>query len=243
MLMRTKMINRVLLALVCLGAVPMTQAAISLDRTRVIFNGGEKSMTLNIANDNTQLPWLAQVWLENARQQKIITGPLVVTPPVQRLEPGAKSMVRLTSTPDIARLPQDRESLFYFNLREIPPKSEKANVLQIALQTRIKLFYRPAAIKAQPNAVWQDKIILNKTAAGYRIDNTTPYYVTIVGLGGSQKEAEEGKFEPVMLAPKSWQTVKSGRYGTPWLTYINDYGGRPSLRFQCRGSQCLAVKK
>ncbi|HEI2923263.1 TPA: fimbria/pilus periplasmic chaperone, partial [Escherichia coli] len=218
-------------------------AAVSLDRTRAIFNGDEKSMTLNIANDNKQLPYLAQAWVENEKKEKITTGPILATPPVQRLEPGSKSMVRLTSTPDISRLPQDRESLFYFSLREIPPKSDKANVLQIALQTKIKLFYRPESIKAKPNAVWQDQLVLNKTSGGYRIDNPTPYYVTVIGIGGSEKQAREGEFDAVMLAPKSTQMVKSGTYSTPYLSYINDYGGRPVLQFSCAGSRCTAVKK
>ncbi|EBQ0031716.1 molecular chaperone, partial [Salmonella enterica subsp. enterica] len=90
--------NKTLMAVACLSIVSTTQAAVSLDRTRAIFNGGEKSMTLSIANDNKQLPYLAQAWLENDQQEKITTGPIVVTPPVQRLEPGAKSMVRLSST-------------------------------------------------------------------------------------------------------------------------------------------------
>ncbi|HDC1420159.1 TPA: fimbria/pilus periplasmic chaperone [Salmonella enterica] len=236
--------KKTLMAVAWLSTIPVAQAAISLDRTRAIFNGSEKSMTLNIANDNKQLPYLAQAWLENAGQEKITTGPLVVTPPVQRLEPGAKSMVRVTAMPDISKLPQDRESLFYFNLREIPPKSDKANVLQIALQTKIKLFYRPASVKAEPNAVWQDQLVLNKGADGWRIENPTPYYITVIGLGGSEKEAKEGKFEAVMLKPKSEQMVKTAAsYGTPWLTYINDYGGRPALQFQCAGSRCTAVKK
>lgn len=93
-------LKKTLMAVACLSAVPAAQAAISLDRTRAIFNGGEKSMTLNVANDNKQLPYLAQAWIENEKQEKITTGPIVVTPPVQRLEPGAKSMVRLASTPD-----------------------------------------------------------------------------------------------------------------------------------------------
>ncbi|HCQ9020771.1 TPA: fimbria/pilus periplasmic chaperone [Escherichia coli] len=236
-------LKKTLMAVACLSAVPAAQAAVSLDRTRAIFNGGEKSMTLNIANDNKQLPYLAQAWMENEKQEKITTGPMVVTPPVQRLEPGAKSMVRLVSTPDISKLPQDRESLFYFNLREIPPKSDKTNVLQIALQTKIKLFYRPKAIEAKPNAVWQDQLVLNKTSGGYRIENPTPYYVTVIGLGGSEKQAKEGEFEAVMLAPKSTQTVKSGTYSTPYLSYINDYGGRPVLQFSCSGDRCTAVKK
>ena len=44
-------------------------------------------------------------------------------------------------------------------------------MLQIALQTKIKLFYRPESIKAKPNAVWQDQLVLNKTSGGYRIEN------------------------------------------------------------------------
>ncbi|MEC9534036.1 molecular chaperone [Escherichia marmotae] len=236
-------LKKTLMAVACLSAVPTAQAAISLDRTRAIFNGGEKSMTLNVSNDNKQLPYLAQAWIENEKQEKITAGPVVVTPPVQRLEPGARSMIRLASTPDISKLPQDRESLFYFNIREIPPKSDKANVLQIALQTKIKLFYRPKAIEAKPNAVWQDQLILNKTNGGYRIENPTPYYVTVIGIGGSEKQAKEGEFEAVMLAPKSTQMVKSGTYSTPYLSYINDYGGRPALQFSCSGDRCTAVKK
>ncbi len=52
----------------------------------------------------------------------------------------------MTKTSGINALPQDRESLFYLNVREIPPKPDKPNVLQLAMQSRIKLFYRPAAI-------------------------------------------------------------------------------------------------
>jgi P pilus assembly chaperone PapD len=112
------------------------QAAIALDRTRVILNGGDNSASMSITNKNTQLPYLAQGWLENEQGEKI-NSPLIVLPPVQRVEPGAQSQVKVQALPAAKALPQDRESLFYFNLREIPPKSNKANTLQIALQTRI----------------------------------------------------------------------------------------------------------
>ncbi|MDM3762337.1 fimbria/pilus periplasmic chaperone, partial [Proteus mirabilis] len=72
-----------------------------------------------------------------------IETPLIVLPPSQRIAPGHKSQVKVQSLPDIAQLPLDRESVFYFNLSEIPPRSDNPNVLQIALETRIKLFYRP----------------------------------------------------------------------------------------------------
>ncbi|MDE9533203.1 molecular chaperone [Xenorhabdus bovienii] len=228
------------------GALVLTsfsgQAAISLDRTRAIFEGDQKSIALNIANENKQLPYLAQAWLEDASQQKITTGPLVVTPPVQRLEPGKRSLVRVEATPAANLLAQDRESLFYFNLREIPPKSDKSNVLQIALQSKIKLFYRPAAIKTKPNAVWQDQLVLHKVSGGYRIENPTPYYTTVIGMGNTVPQSEGGKFEAIMIAPFSSETVNRGQYATPYLTYINDYGGRPTLLFSCRNELCVAMK-
>lgn len=232
-----------LVLLAAIFTVPTGLAAISLDRTRIIYNGDEKSVALNIANENEQLPYLAQSWLENERHEKITTGPLVITPPVQRLEAGAKSQLRLMATPGVTQLPQDRESLFYFNLREIPPKSDKANVLQIALQTQVKLFYRPAAINAGPNKAWQDQLVLHPEGDGYRITNPTPYYITIIGFGVTRKDAEEGEFEAVMVAPKSTLSVKAPRTQTPWLTFINDYGGRPTLPFRCEAGQCTAAGK
>ncbi|EAO1992402.1 molecular chaperone [Salmonella enterica] len=232
-----KYLNYLLMAASVASVVPSANAAVALDRTRAVFNGNGKSISLNISNDNQKVPYLAQAWLEDAQEKKITTGPLVVTPPVQRLEPGAKSMIRVMA-PGAAGLPQDKESLFYFNLREIPPKSKKENVLQIALQTRIKLFYRPASIVQSPDAVWQDKLVLHAKDGGYRIENPTPYFITVIGLGGTASQAEKGKFDAVMVSPKSSVNVKSGTWSTPYLTYINDYGGRPTLCFTCSGARC-----
>ena len=52
-------------------------AAVSLDRTRAVFDGSEKSMTLDISNDNKQLPYLAQAWIENENQEKLLQGRLL----------------------------------------------------------------------------------------------------------------------------------------------------------------------
>ena len=110
--------------------------------------------------------------MENENGERI-ESPLIVLPPIQRIEPGDKSQIKVQSLPDIAKLPQDRESVFYFNLREIPPRSNKPNVLQIALQTRIKLFYRPASItrthirNVVGNVFFQPmRIVKNEVAAG-----------------------------------------------------------------------------
>ncbi|MDA8478794.1 fimbria/pilus periplasmic chaperone [Citrobacter sp. Awk 4] len=229
-----------------LGAQQAT-AAIALDRTRVIFNGGDKSVSMNISNENKHLPYLAQGWIEDAYGKKI-TSPLTVLPPVQRLEPGAKSQVKVQGMPAASSLPQDRETLFYFNLREIPPKSDKPNTLQLALQTRIKLFYRPKAITVanpEASAPWQEKLTLTRLADdSYLVNNPTPYYVTLVDASSKKGGASAPGFEPLMVAPKGsapLKVVASALGKAPVLTYVNDYGGRPQLSFNCNGAGCLAV--
>lgn len=228
------------LGFVLLLAAQAADAAIALDRTRAIFDGSQKSISLNIRNDNTQLPYLAQSWLEDSNGQKI-TDPLVVVPPVQRVEPGAKSQIRINAMAGVAKLPQDRESVFYFNVREIPPRSTKQNVMQIALQTKIKLFYRPAPIAIDSDVIWQEKVVLTKVGDGYQIHNPTPYYLTVIGISGQAKSDSANDFRPVMVPPKSTLKAVSPVYATPYVTYINDFGGRPELKFTCNGSECCAV--
>ena len=41
-------------------AAPAGQAAIALDRTRVILNGSERAESVEISNQNKELPYLAQ---------------------------------------------------------------------------------------------------------------------------------------------------------------------------------------
>ncbi|MBH3259859.1 fimbria/pilus periplasmic chaperone [Serratia marcescens] len=222
------------------------QAAIALDRTRVIFDGSESSVSLSISNQNKQLPYLAQAWIEDEQGNKI-QSPLTVLPPVQRVEPGKPSQVKVQALPAAKLLAQDKETLYYFNLREIPPKSTKPNTLQIALQTRIKLFYRPTAIAMDKNAPPpQEQLTLSKLGDKYTVNNPTPYYVTIVDA--SSKKGGEGVkgFAPMMVPPKGslpLSTSAASVGNSPVLTYVNDYGGRPELSFSCNGSSCTVVSE
>lgn len=242
---KSSLVKIVVAGLTLIGAAPTVNAAIALDRTRAIYVGDASSISLNIENQNKRLPYLAQSWIENEKHQKI-TGPLVALPPLQRVEPGERSVIRVTKTPAADSLPQDRESLFYFNVREIPPQSEKSNVLQLALQTQIKLFYRPKAIVLPKGENWQEKLVINKTGNGFSIENPTPFYVTLTSI--APKTLKQGGvmlkgFDPFMLAPKSNQTLtlSAGNLNSFYITYINDYGGYTELKFACNGSVCNSV--
>lgn len=238
-----------LLSYTCLAVLGMTSlnvsAAIVLDRTRVVYPGGAKSISLNIKNENQKLPYLAQVWIEDTQGQKI-SSPFVILPPVQRVDANQKSIVRIASVPAIDSLPKDRESIYYFNLREIPPKSEKSNVMQIAVQSKIKLFYRPEAIIPERGAVWQDQVLITKQGTTLKVNNPTPYYITYVGLGhpqGKERTVIKG-FSAFMVEPKSEQTVTLPEaLGNQFvISYVNDYGGYMDIKYQCAGNACKAIK-
>ncbi|EKE6106987.1 fimbria/pilus periplasmic chaperone [Vibrio cholerae] len=244
------MINKLLcsFSLLLTLLVGQTQAAVSLDRTRVIYPGEAKSMSLTIRNNNKTLPYLAQGWLEDSQGNKI-NSPFTVLPPVQRLEPGMESLIKIQALSALKKLPQDRESLFYFNLREVPPRSDKPNTLQLALQTRIKFFYRPASLLVEPGsnkAPWQEKLTLQKVAGKYHLKNPTPYYVTIVAGATSVKSERIDGFEPVMIAPNSSAelNVTTDKLGAnPTFTYVDDFGGRRTISYQCASSCRFVAEK
>lgn len=228
------------LSIAAIMAAQPVQAAISLDRTRVIFDGTRTSTSLTIANQNKTLPYLAQAWVEDAQGNKI-ENPLTALPPLQRVEPGTKSQIKLQVTGGTTPLAQDKESLYYFNLREIPPKSDKPNTLQIALQTRVKLFYRPASLALESGAVPQKALTMTRSGDRYKVNNPTGYYVTIVHAAASEKGADVPGFKADMVAPKGSLTLggsASALGSHPVLTFINDYGGRPQLFFSCSGATC-----
>ncbi|WP_029685149.1 fimbrial biogenesis chaperone [Tatumella saanichensis] len=222
-------------------------AGISLDRTRMVITENDRSVSATLSNTSPDIPFLAQSWLEDSEGKKI-TSPLVVLPPLQRINGGQKGIAKINKTAGSLNLPQDRESLFYLNVREIPPKPKKENTLQLAMQSRIKVFYRPkAVIPKNKSVIWQDQLVFTKKGtSGFKLENPTPYYVTVLGL--SKKLQKEGggsltSFPGMMIAPKSSTeiTVSDNKLNEFSIMYVNDYGGHPELKFSCQNAVCRAL--
>lgn len=129
--------------------------------------------------------------------------------------------------------------MFYFNVREIPPKSNKPNTLQIALQTRIKLFWRPKALEnTSMKSPWQHKVTLIRNGQDFTVNNPTLYYVIISNASAKKGGNPPAGFTPLMMEPKTSAPLNAKMDSVPVLTYINDYGARMPLYFKCTGNNC-----
>lgn len=238
-----KMILRCVAVLMLAGACYPAIAAVNLDRTRIIYNASDKSVSVMLENQSKELPYLAQVWLENAQGEKI-TSPLVALPPMQRIDAGQKSQIRILQLPETAGLPKDRESLFYFNVREVPPKSDMSNVMQVAIQSRVKLFFRPAELRKQLKANWQEQLQVSRLSNGLKLTNPTPFYITVGYLGKDNKGNASG-FDSVMLAPFATESLTGNQYVSDRysLGYMDDYGGLQVNQYHCPSVQCQLISR
>jgi P pilus assembly chaperone PapD len=238
-----KLILRCAAVVMLTGACYPALAAVNLDRTRIIYNASDKSVSVMLENQSKELPYLAQVWLENAQGEKI-TSPLVALPPMQRIDAGQKSQIRILQLPETAGLPKDRESLFYFNVREVPPKSDMANVMQVAIQSRVKLFFRPAELRKLLKANWQEQLQVSRLSDGLTLTNPTPFYITIGYLGKDNKGNASG-FDSVMLAPFATESLTGSQYVSDRYSvgYMDDYGGLQVNQYSCPSVQCQLVRK
>lgn len=214
------------------------QASVTPDRTRLVFNESAKSISVTLRNSDSKLPYLAQSWIEDDKGNKI-NSPLAVLPPVQRIDALMNGQVRVQAMPDTHLLPADRETMFYYNVREIPPKANKPGTLQIALQSRIKLFWRPKAIEnADLKHPWQHKVTLTRAGGDYTVNNPTAYYVIISKASADKEGMPPEGFLPLVIPPKTSQKINVKLNMVPVLTYVNDYGARMPLFFRCSGDTC-----
>ncbi|EMW2202676.1 molecular chaperone [Enterobacter hormaechei] len=214
---------------------------ISLGGTRLIFDGSNDAATLSVNNGSTGT-WLMRFWVSPYGDKGNESGvdgkggaaaslPFVVTPPLYRLDPQGAVELRVNRVSDT--LPADRESVYYLNSLAIPPKKgdkgySKAvtSGMQFAVNTRIKLIYRPAALKdAAVVKALPGKLTASADGKTLTIKNPTPYYITMVSLAVNGKAVAADM--DTMVAPFGTLSVPSSvAHGK--LTYftVDDRGAR-----------------
>lgn len=220
---------RAALLAACLPALsPATYAALTIDSTRLVHESHKRSSSLVVANPSKNT-FAAQVWVNTAADDTTTAVPLLTSPNLFRLEPGGEQVVQINVLPN--DLPSDRESLFYFNVQELPQVDPEAkNILNIALRTRIKVFYRPSQIKEKPQSRLEDlQWSVAQIDGQHRlvVDKPSPFHFTFgrLEVNGIPLDTKEmalplgRQHYPLPDALNKPQAVKVT------FTTINDHGG------------------
>jgi chaperone protein EcpD len=220
-------------------AVPYAAAGVVVDGTRVVYPAAKREVTINIRNPG-DTPSLVQAWLDagdphaKPGESKV---PFVLTPPLFRLDPTKVQSLRVVYTHD--PLPENRESLFWLNVLDIPPRaaanSDVPNQLDLAFKHRMKVFFRPAglagsAADAPARLTWK---LLSKDSklVGIEVSNPTAYHVSLIQVtataGGHPVNVKADMVDPFASRSFDLPDPVPAPNGTVALEYsfVNDYGG------------------
>ncbi len=228
------------LGVACALLAGTAQASVTIGGTRVVYPLGQREVTVKLENDSSN-PSLVQVWMDDGNADSKpgeTNAPFLITPPIFRMDAKKSQTLRLIFSGDAA-LPTDRESVYWLNVLDIPPKADQkadTNTLQFAFRTRIKVFVRPPKLPGSPEEAPRQlewKIVPAPQGKGQAlsVSNPTPYYVSfseIDVVSGSQTYRNEtgGMVPPrgtaVIAVPK--MDAVSGTAKVHY-TAISDYGG------------------
>ncbi|MDF0489975.1 fimbria/pilus periplasmic chaperone [Sphingomonas sp. H39-1-10] len=225
--------------LLCVSVSPgVAQAGVVINCTRVIYPANRKEVSVNLRNVG-EAPSLVQAWIdagEGRAEPANASVPFAIVPPLFRLDPTKGQTLRIMYSQ--AALAADRETVFWLNVLDVPPRvpvnPDAPNRLEMAFRHRLKLFFRPTGLRGNPaDAAKQIEWILTRKDGKLAIEarNPTPYFISLtsatVTLG-----APIAALAPPMLAPFSSSVLAlaqtaAGLPGTATVTYsfVNDFGG------------------
>ncbi len=227
-----------------LACATMAKAAISLSSTRMVLDDAHRSASILVHNGKSRV--LIRSWIERNAPGDTRDLPLVVSPPLAKMQPNAQQRLRVQYAESGDALPKDRESVLWLNVQEIPEAAKGGKAPQVAVRQRIKLFFRPAGLKGSAaNAPTELEWTIGREGGVpvLKVVNASAYNVSInrIALGGASIA------KPTMLAPgeSTRFPLKDASPATDApLTFqsINDYGGVNTYRAKLSGAMAVRAK-
>lgn len=216
------MMKRIFAALLTVATLP-AWGGVYIYGTRVIYPAAQKEVTVQLMNQGDRSA-LVQAWIDDGDTQtppEKLQVPFLLTPPVVKIKGNTGQQLKIKVTK--ANLPQDRESLFYLNVLDIPPNETSGgenNTLKFALQNRIKLIYRPGSVKSVNKETFSS-LHIKRANNGLTVENESANWLTITEIKGTSKINKE----TLVLAPRTNLRL-SGAPATDnyTVTLIDDYG-------------------
>ena len=206
-------------------------AGIQLGGTRIVYPASDREASILVKNQGSD-DVMIQSWIEPNSQGTDVDVPFAITPALARMGGNKQQMLRIFYHG--RGLADDRESVYWLNVQEIPQQAEGQNTLQVAVRQRIKVFYRPAGItgtleEAAKQLQW--RLVSRAGVSQLEVNNPSAFYISI-GSMKLKNVLQEYDVEDQMLAPKSTSYLTVKKLGAlpqravqlHWEA-INDYGG------------------
>lgn len=221
------------------------QASVTILGSRIIYPGNALSVDVQLKN-NDNIPYVIQAWLDNGNMDSQPGDksdvPFIITPPLFRIQPLTGQVLRIRFIPNVS-LPQDRETIYWFNSLQIPPGNIQAesgrNSIVLMLRNRMKLFYRPKAIGQPVNVFDGVKVTMQKE--GVEINNTQPWYLSLTEVA-IKTAGKKTACEAEMIAPFAKKVVRCkpathslSANSVISLSAMNDQGAKVSEDYPIAG--------
>lgn len=209
-------------------------ASVVVSGNRIIYPASANERVIQFSNTDNA-PYMIQTWTDidspNSTAETA-DGPFVATPQLFKIAPNSGQSVRLIYTGK-GQLPNDKESVFYFNFLQIPSLKQNdsnKNKLALLITSRLKIFYRPDGLSGSPEKIAQDLkfSIKNKELL---VTNNNAYHASFVDVSIVDAKGNLLTNIPItpMVSPKSterWSIPKSLKQDDLFINYslVNDYG-------------------
>ncbi|EPN9525565.1 fimbrial assembly chaperone [Cronobacter malonaticus] len=212
----------VIIALLGVLSVGAAQASVVVGGTRVVFDGQQKAASLSVQNKDKTAD-LVQSWISPVDATSGAKDTMIITPPLFRLDAGEKASVRIVRSGK--PLPEDRESMFWLNVKGIPAmdNAPAKNELQIAINSRIKLIYRPVSLHGSVPESATDKLTWHADGNTLNVNNPTPFYMNFSTLTVNNTPVKNATY----VAPFSsaaFSLPGNQHHGDVKWHIINDFG-------------------
>ncbi|QRY79077.1 fimbria/pilus periplasmic chaperone [Pseudomonas sp. PDNC002] len=163
----------------------LASAGIVISGSRVVYPAKDREVTVKMTNRSSQ-PALVQAWVDKGNADLTpdkADGPFLITPPITRVEANKGQALRLVYTGDAAAS-QKQETVFWLNVLDVPPmpKDKDSNFMQVAVRSRLKIFYRPEGLVGTPSDAAQGlKWSFVQSGSNYalRAKNDGVYHVSL----------------------------------------------------------------
>jgi chaperone protein EcpD len=187
----------------------LAQAGIVIQGSRIVYPAKEREVSIKMTNIGEQ-PSLVQAWVDKGNEKLTADkadGPFLITPPITRVEAKKGQTLRLVYTGDEAAS-RKQETVFWLNVLDVPPmpKDREANFLQVAVRSRLKIFYRPEGLPGNPNQAAEGltwSVVQTSNGYALRARNDAAFHVSlaVVQLVSGGKTFSVSKEDVKMIPP------------------------------------------